>query len=304
MKKRKQHYVWKYYLKPWLIDGKLYCLRKKKIFFTEPSNILQETDFYRLSELNEIEIDFLRRLIDETFYETSGINATWIQMFMMIFSLKNNKDTRIAKDKLDIAINNLEEDLHGLIESLGIEMLDALRNGDSSFYKIESKMMEFNYFLSVQYMRTKKMKTRFIEKQDLLEKPPEYSTVRLDKVWNLASHLLATNLGYGLSSCDEFKCVFLENTSKIPFITGDQPIINIHADYNKNDNEWVEKSEFYYPITPTRAILITDSKKYLNNEKVKICESEVIKFNEMIFESSYETIVANCNDILEKFNFD
>jgi len=32
--KKRQHYVWKNYLKPWTLDNKIWCKRKDKIFNT------------------------------------------------------------------------------------------------------------------------------------------------------------------------------------------------------------------------------------------------------------------------------
>ena len=58
-KKRKHHYVFQAYLNAWIVDGKLWSLRNKKVLFhTNTINIAQERDFYRLKPLNEDEFKF------------------------------------------------------------------------------------------------------------------------------------------------------------------------------------------------------------------------------------------------------
>ena len=51
------------------------------------------------------------------------------------------------------------------------------------------------------------------------------------------------------------RLVLLNNQTGIPFVTGDQPIINLHATFGKVPPESLE---FYYPISPTRAMSSCD----------------------------------------------
>jgi len=61
-KKRRHHYVWQHYLKPWLVSEKIYCLRDNSIFPTNTVNIGQQRDFYKLKELLSEDIDFIKQL--------------------------------------------------------------------------------------------------------------------------------------------------------------------------------------------------------------------------------------------------
>ena len=61
--KKRQHYVWKNYLKPWTLDNKIWCKRKDKIFNTSLDNIGNESYFYLTKQLNYTEQDFLVNLI-------------------------------------------------------------------------------------------------------------------------------------------------------------------------------------------------------------------------------------------------
>jgi Protein of unknown function (DUF4238) len=51
----------------------------------------------------------------------------------------------------------------------------------------------------------------------------------------------------------QFKILLIDNHTSVPFITSDQPIINMLA--NPTGFAVPERVEFYYPLSPTRAML-------------------------------------------------
>lgn len=74
-KKRKQHFVWEYYLRPWAVEGQVACLRNKKLFSTSTENILQRRDFYRLSLVDEKIINITINIIKQIFPSKNAFNA-------------------------------------------------------------------------------------------------------------------------------------------------------------------------------------------------------------------------------------
>ena len=48
----------------------------------------------------------------------------------------------------------------------------------------------------------------------------------IENVWSVLYFIFATNLAVTLSSSNSFRFLMLKNNSTIPFITGDQPVIN------------------------------------------------------------------------------
>jgi hypothetical protein len=80
------------------------------------------------------------------------------------------------------------------------------------------------------------------------------------------------------------------------FIASDQPVINIHS-HNKISFEPVKEIEYYYPITPHLAMFITA--KNFNN--MKIGKDETDKYNQLLYERSYEQIYASKKEILNTF---
>ena len=88
MKKRGQHYVWKHYLKQWTTNGKLFCLRENKVFETNPDNIANKRDFYRLEELTANEMLFISRIIDMMPTAFREVRLGWLNHFNSVFKVK------------------------------------------------------------------------------------------------------------------------------------------------------------------------------------------------------------------------
>lgn len=306
-KKRGQHYVWRYYLTSWTNDtGNLFCLRKNKIFPVNPRNIGKARDFYRLRDLDYKEISTIEKafIMDYWPKEIQQLNRNWVNMFTEVFRIKNHlekvgKMNAEAESELDVFINNSAEDFHSRIEDAAFPHLNSLKVGNMEFYKNEDDRFNFIFFLCMQYFRTNKMKNNVLRSFE--EGSIPISPILIENVWSVLYFIFATNMYLTLAAKDEkFKLMFLRNASHVPIITGDQPVINTHADYSIYD----ETSEFelYYPISPSISLLITSSNKYNGNQSVcEITEDEVNRYNTLIFKASEEQVYANNEAILQRF---
>lgn len=301
-KKRKQHYIWKYYLKPWAKNEQICCLRNNDFFKTNLVNIGNIRDFYRLKELTLQDIELINKLsLDKiTNPMLKKLNEGWILFFNRIFILKNkllqNKMNKLIEVEIENLINNLEEDLHAKIERRSKQYIKKLRNEDTSFYYTNKGNLNFNYFLSVQYFRTNKIKTA------TLDVSKEFQKFDINKIWNVLSHIFSTNVGFSLYTERKiYKCILMKNNTSLPFITGDQPVINTYGNYKKveflNDHEL----ELYYPITPKLSILITQKKEYENESVLYLKEAKIKYFNDLIFNASQEQIYGNEENVLKNY---
>lgn len=199
---------------------------------------------------------------------------------------------------MEEAIFNFEEDLHTKIEANAIEIIDLLLKEDASFFKKDDDCIKFIYYVCVQYMRTQKIKANVLDSSkdfDFGDMP--------EKTWNVISHILATSLGYSIySDRNSFKIVFLKNMNSAKLITGDQPIINTYA-IGLSPNQVVEYLEFYYPLSPDLAILLTQN--YSNDEfgmVYHLSEKEVDKYNLSIIEQSHSQIYAASEESLSRYS--
>jgi hypothetical protein len=91
----------------------------------------------------------------------------------------------------------------------------------------------------------------------------------------------------------------LENASGVPFITGDQPIINLHA--NLQTGVAPTKCEFFYPLSPQRAMLMLEKPTGLPSGKVAASLQQVEGYNDLIVKNSEGQIFAESKQSLQRF---
>jgi hypothetical protein len=88
---KNQHYVWQRHLKPWTVDGKLFCYRQSegKIFGAGTKSIASETFFYKLHKLTEEDLRYLELAISKNGVpEMRDTHRGTIRMFQMPFLIR------------------------------------------------------------------------------------------------------------------------------------------------------------------------------------------------------------------------
>jgi hypothetical protein len=301
-KKRRHHYVWRGYLRAWAIDEKIYCLRNNKIINPNLMGVAVQKDFYKLNELSNDDIEFIRNHIIKISPKESRrchenlLNAfTYAHwLFKKYPEIKSSKNPEV-KEAVDLYLHNLEEDLQTGIESIGEKYLEYLHNKDVAFFETDKGFMDFIYYLCVQYMRTKKMREFNIK---AFRSTPHQNAI--NKSWNILSHILATNMGGSLYiDRKNFKLMMIENDTKNDFITGDQPVINIFSLSTIKD-EPIENIAFYYPISPKLAVFVIEKNRFEGMTVVSVTEQEVDSYNKAIIQCSFEQVFSLKRDTLEQ----
>lgn len=258
MKKRKQHYVWRHYLRAWSSDEKIFCLRNGVIFRSNLMGVANKRDFYKLKELNEDDVEFVKILaIEQSTPFLKEVHLRTLESFTLVSRAKTilekaGVNSPNIKQKIDELINNFEEDLHGKIEKDAIGYINSVFSKSVGFYKAKEGRMNFLCFLCFQYFRTNKIKLSIISNVFSSRMPKELC-IRFEKTYNIFSHVFAYNVAYSLAIDSNFRILLVLNDSNIPFITGDQPVINTFAG-GKSPKEMVNELEFYYPVSPHIAI--------------------------------------------------
>jgi hypothetical protein len=293
MKIKQQHYVWRYYLQSWAEDNNFHCLRQgnPKPFPVTPFGIAKEKDFYRLREMTEDDIKFIELFaISRAAPHLQSLHKKLVESFYRITKLKTFADKNLAGDNefctaLDEAVNNAEEMLHGRIEDSAKVFLDALKNGDTSFFPNHKQLPIFLYFICVQHFRTKGLRDTLFRTQR------ERGLQDFDRIWNVLSHIFAANVGWSFyAERHQHHILVLENGTNIPFLTGDQPTVNIHSNY---DGSIPERLAFYYPVSPKRAILLMDEPPNSNSSHKHLTALEVEHYNSLIVRASHEMLFSS-----------
>ena len=301
MKKRKQHYVWRKYLKAWACSDLIWCCREGKIFRSNLVNIGQVRDFYRLKELSSEDIASIERLaIDPTKSHLRGLARGWLDSLGGVFKIKRMiGEMGIDVPGIDVTIeeiiNNAEEELHAGIESRAAGYIDSILDGDIGFYQTEQGRIDFTYYLCVQYFRTRKIQ------ESILARFSANKSVNMDNIWYVLRHIYAANSAWVLfAETDRFRMHLIRNLSDVPLITGDQPVVNTYA-VDRLGVEPVKDLELYYPVSPALAVLISEKNEYLHGWDIAFSGEDARLHNGYIARSSHEQIYSHSKESLESY---
>ena len=297
---RRQHYVWKHYLRGWEQGGAVCVLKKGagKVFRTDATNMAVMRDFYRLPVLSEEDEEFIERFIDSTCTASErlkDLNRGWLNTIAAPSRLRRRLtragilDPAIEAEIERVEIQS-EENLHGSIESDTVRLIDALKNGRAQIWSDDDDARDLAFFLSLQHLRTKKLR------DDFLGGFPE-GAIRdaAARRWPILRFILATNLGWSLfSERTKWSLRVLSPAGPTEFITGDQPTVNLLPPDNHNG------LALYYPVGPRLAAIL----EHLENESVVgaadvVSDALVRKLNARIYEFSHEQVFGTDGDQLE-----
>jgi Protein of unknown function (DUF4238) len=292
--KRRHHHVWQKYLKPWTTDGAIWCLQDGRIFPTGTSNIAVEKDFYKLHKLTRDDISLLQILFGKGHPLAVKNHAHLLNRLMLPFQIAERmRDSQHYAEiiqYMDEYASNVLEDYHAGVEAWFIPSLEGALNGNTSFYYDDNRCISFLYYLCTQYMRTRGIKERTIELCD------SDKSADLTRVWNIAIHMAAFNIAAGLFlERRRRKLILIRNRTDVPFITGDQPAINLKGSRPRPP----ENLSIYYPISPRLALLLADVDEAPLFPAEGLTTPQASLLNKMLFDACYKQVLASSKELLE-----
>lgn len=292
-KTRKQHYVPRTYLRGWTNENKIFCLRENVVFPVAIENIAQQRDYYRLKPITEEGLMLIQHFIKDIpesfntqFKEIINMLSNIPPTFEAIKKVSNNESvTELA----DIIINDTVEKLHSQIEGAATQYLEEIRTGSIEFWKDENLFLDFLVFISFQYTRTPKQENNAKNSMD-----ENYKSC-----WGILSIIIALVLAGRINSeYEDWTLTLFTNNTKLPFITGDQPVINLAHIIGDE----VKKMHIYMPISHKYAISLVKENKKNIVEYITISEEQQIQYyNLRIKEFSQDMIFSDDKDVLDNF---
>lgn len=295
--KIKQHYVWQKYLTNWSNSNlQVYCLRNNNILPpTVPNRIAKERYFYRLGEITKYDLKRIEQgYVQAMQGEAKEYAEQIIVMFNALIEFRDSiRSVRInsqqLKDTLGVLLTNFEENYHDGLERSSSIYLKNLANKQKSFYKNPEDNDQFNLFLTTQYVRTKKIQETLVKQaeKDASDRGHLKRTISVYRF--ITAHTFAMGLNHYIDKCS---CKLLINNTEIPFITGDQPVINTRAETKDQTTGYAKQIELYYPITPEIAVLIDPYYGTNLHRDVQVSKEEAKHYNDLIFDASHEAIFA------------
>lgn len=287
---KNQHYVWRRYLKPWTIEGKgkqiyTYFMDNDEIGKTSLMNVAQERFFYEIKNLSDIELIAARKYVN-TF---PSFTRPYADTFLLSYEVVS-KGMMSDSDKLEFAKNSFEKNLsnierHGtnLLNCKSLKELTEIPNLDQCVF-----------YLCIQYCRTKKMRMNGIN--GFHDRP--LASKLFDKLFPLTAILFGTTLAHNIYVGNfNTKYVFIKNETCSPFLTSDQPAINLLSD-DLDEDGYVKSFELYYPTSPSTAVMITFRPEIEKFSEIKADEGYVKYLNTKICENALSFIFADKEDYL------
>ena len=190
-KKRRNHYVWKHYLRPWSVRHKIglnfWCLIKNEMIEKRLDDIAVEKDFYKRRPPTKNDIVKLEYMISKMRVPFQELGKEWLTLFQTHDLVKNlieeNKTlSNLIKENKTLPISpfspNFIEEIHTKIEKNGKKYLDLILKENLSF--LDSP------FLSLAH--------NFLEQKNIQDALLENSIFDLENIWGISSLILSTNL--------------------------------------------------------------------------------------------------------------
>jgi hypothetical protein len=286
-----QHYVWQHYLRAWCAPKKIWCKRidRPEPFSTSPRNLGAERFFYEFYELTPDDLAYIESVIAQSNDEgLRKLNRGWVESFQMTFmirrSLEGVETEPEARFELEQALRDVEkttgESFHGATEKRAVPLLNALRREDVSFYADRTAAMTFIDYLSHQYFRTAKHRNSMLA----LPNPLPHD---MRRTWPVEAFIYATNLACSfVRQWHDYRIVLLRNRSEIPFVTGDQPLINLCGMQD-------QQVDLYYPLKPDLAMIFTADRSHYPSDDLDLGPIAVESYNHRIYAKSDTQIYGN-----------
>ena len=296
--KKLHHFVPRFYLRAWAQKEHIYCLQEGTIRRPNLRNVCAENYFYGLQHLSDEDIAFLRKAIIDgspDALKSSHEQLTRTLMLPYLAKQRLNASGGAASPAMAEAarmIVELNENLHTGMEDRFRPYLSSMLAGDLSFLQDASEAAVFLWCLAIQYARTNHVK----RVQHLLDSNRAELYRRLA---NPLVHIIAANVGCSLfAERERFTVVLLENSSATPFITADQPIINIASKPN-NDLILPTRFELYYPLSPIKAMLLLEPASDYLPSSLSVSGSAAHLYNQRLAARAHRQVLATGPTVLE-----
>lgn len=306
--KNRHHYVWAHYLKSWGNGTKNvhYSSKKLKISHDSVKSIAFDFHFYKLTKLSKFDVEVITGFSKRS---TDDLHKLHMQALNQFLALQNAENAYLSlgvriptvENEFEGAKANILEDIHTSIELSARPIIDELIKGNFEILDEVTNAVSFFNFFGHQATRTKSFKDKVIlvlNRNSELEKKVANS---MDNSWWFLSYLYGSNLGTSFFSLrQQARVSLLKNNTEIPFITADQPIINVHKSVLETVIQSPEAGDFYYPLSPSIAFIISDSERF-ENGVVEIDEATVIEFNTKIASQAIMHIFGDSEEALRPY---
>ncbi|WP_349998767.1 DUF4238 domain-containing protein [Stenotrophomonas lacuserhaii] len=285
---RRQHTVWRKYLRAWATKEQVWCSMGVVSFRTGLMNVGQEKDFYRVRDMTDQDIALVHAAFVAPMNREIQRRAAerWLTDFNMLSRIRRHLESQgiDAASELEPLYIEIEEKLHGDIERNALPLLERLLAAETFCLDDEDDYIVFVHFLMTQYFRTNRLLANV--KRGMGDR--FHGTI--ERSMGALRHIFSTAAGFTLfAERSTMKPRMLLNDTNVPLITGDQPVINALA-VDLPVDVAVQDCEFYYPLSPKKALVITASDRFSSGRITDAPQAQ--EFNRLIAVAAERQIYA------------
>lgn len=300
--------MWAEYLKRWAPDGKEVFYRTKKGNISQDSvrAVAKEKFFYKITPLTALDLKLIEQLSSQSPTALQEQHARSLKPFLEVQSIADfYKNSGCSNEEVERLLETLccngMENLHMLHEGAVSQVLTSLANEQLEVLEDKQNLVAFMAFIGHQLSRTKAFRDSILLACEHRNKASATHTETMENAWWYISYMLGMNLGYSMYIGREVtRQALLINNTNVPFITSDQPVVNVHSDVSETDFIAPENADFFYPISPRIGFAICDSDRFSSGKQF-VDENIAIELNSKVASNALHHIFGDSEDALKPY---
>jgi len=306
--KKRHHYVWAKYLARWGngTGSVFYTTKTGKVAHDSVRAIAVDDYFYKITTLSSKHIEVIKgfsRQSTDRLHQQHMSYLSDVLMMQQAESIYRKSGTQDQELELHLHATkcNLLENLHASHEKVVLPVLAALADEQLDVLQDEQHMIEFMVFFGHQISRTKSFRDgviKVLSRRNAMEIEMADATAH---AWWFLSYMYGMNIGAHLYfDRHNARHALLVNDTKVPFITSDQPVVNVHSCVSETEFVAPQQADFYYPISPRVAYIICDSERFKPG-KNEIDENSVVELNSKVAAQAMVHIIGHTENAIRPF---
>ncbi|CCO46336.1 conserved hypothetical protein [Vibrio nigripulchritudo SOn1] len=309
--KKEHHYVWANYLRNWSNGKKIWFVTAKgKVIHESTKLVAKERYFYKVKRLTKEHVDCIQAIASLSPPETEQVHRLLLEELLTLQQLEDELDINPEasceyKQTLRAAKENWLENRYSFHEEMAKSAISKLAKGRLSALNDQKNHMNFCRFLGHQFARTKSFRTRaevITNRMPEKLKGQKYMAKISNECRWFSSYIIGENFGASIYQARHYDsyCMLVNNTEE-PFITSDQPVINVHDSVTDEIKQVSpEECDLYYPLSSKFALVISSSHTFPQGT-MKVELAVVQKLNTKVAKNSHTHIFCSQEAVVKKY---
>ncbi|WP_050470289.1 DUF4238 domain-containing protein [Herbaspirillum chlorophenolicum] len=306
--KKRHHHVWAHYLARWGNGTKnvFYTTSTGKTICDSVRSFASDDYFYKATKLDTLHVRVIQTISRNSPEHLQRMHMSLLSHFLeaqdaeALYRMSSVTSHEVEHSILAMSCNTLEN-LHTDHEIRARPILDGMATGSLDVLQSEESMIAFLAFFGQQVFRTKALRDNALRALSRSTTQERLYADAMEHAWWFISYMSGTNLGFSLyNDRHASRHALLINDTSVPFITSDQPIVNVHECVSETEFSPPKYADFYYPISPRVAFVVCDSERFSSGIN-QVDELTAREFNTKIATQAMVHIVGDTADSIRQF---